>query len=65
VQAQLAAVRPAAPTGLHIGTLEVRVVPPPAAPLPAARPVPRAPARATAPAGRIARGFGVFGLGQS
>ena len=54
--------------GLHIGTLEVRIVAPTP---PAPPPTPRyAPSRAIAraPAARssgIARGFGVFGLGQS
>ncbi len=60
--------RERAATGLHIGTLEVRVVTPAAPPVPAtAHPAPRQ--RASRPAGsgsgRIARGFGVFGLGQS
>jgi hypothetical protein len=51
---------------LRIGTLEVRVVPPPLSQPPAivARPAPRAPARRPA-AAPIARGFGIFGLGQS
>ena len=58
--------------GVHIGTLEVRVVAPAgparAAPPPAGRP--RSAARAPAPrqawgAGRLSRGFAVFGLGQS
>lgn len=59
--------RPA--SGLHIGTLEVRVV------APAAPPVPSPSARTTARTrvgraaagggGRIARSFGVFGLGQT
>ena len=57
------------PAGLHIGTLEVRIVAPNPAPIPS--PAPRAaPSRAAprAPAvrvGGIARGFSVFGLGQS
>jgi hypothetical protein len=52
------------PPGLHIGTLEVRI----AAPAPA---LPRVRLAATAPRARgarvngIARGFSVFGLGQS
>jgi hypothetical protein len=53
---------------LHIGTLEVRVVAPPAPPLAAGMPrsTPRQGTRAAAASsGRIARGFGVFGLGQS
>ena len=51
---------------LHIGTLEVQVVTPPAAGT-AAPNVSRRPAarRATTSSGSIARGFGVFGLGQS
>ncbi len=61
--------RERAPPGLHIGTLEVRIVAP--NPTPASLPAPRpAPSRAVprAPAARvggIARGFSVFGLGQS
>ncbi len=54
-------------SGLHIGTLEVRVTAPaPAAgqPQPAPRMVARGAARRPS-GGRIARGFGVFGLGQS
>jgi len=64
-----AAAREPAASGLHIGTLEVRVVSPAAPPAPAA--APRAAVRPTATraarvgAGRIARGFAVFGLGQS
>jgi hypothetical protein len=56
--------------GLHIGMLEVRVVAPPTAPAPAAatiRAAPRPVAGRSAAVGnaRIARGFGVFGIGQS
>ncbi len=64
---------PSGPTGgVHIGTLEVRVVAPAAparaAPPPAGRP--RFAARAPAPrqtwgSTRLSRGFAVFGLGQS
>ncbi len=55
--------RPA--SGLHIGTIEIHVAPPPP-PQPAARaPLRQAARPAAAPRGRIARGFGVFGLGQS
>jgi hypothetical protein len=53
---------------LHIGTLEVRVVAPAASPAPAVtpHPAPRQRAvRAAGGSGRIARGFGVFGLGQT
>ena len=51
--------------GLHIGSIEVRVVAAPAA-APASQQVTRQAARpASRPIGRIARGFGVFGLGQS
>ena len=54
------------PPSFHIGTLEVNVLPP--APIPqataAARPQPRA-VRTQPAAGRLARGFGVFGLSQS
>jgi len=62
--------RERAATGLHIGTLEVRVVTPAALPVPAtvmAHPAPRqrASRAAGSGSGRIARGFGVFGLGQS
>jgi hypothetical protein len=54
------------PPSLHIGTLEVHVVTPAAAPqvaAPRARPRPVATVGGTG--GRLARGFGVFGLGQS
>lgn len=52
-------------TGLHIGTLEVHLSAPPST-LPQARPAPPRVARGTGGATRrIARGFGVFGLGQS
>jgi hypothetical protein len=60
--------RERAAPGLHIGTLEVRIVAPtPPAPIPAPRAAPaRAAARAPAArTGGIARGFSVFGLGQS
>ncbi len=53
--------------GLHIGTLEVHVTTPPA-PIAAASPraLPRPSVRPPATAGTsIARGFGIFGLGQS
>jgi hypothetical protein len=55
------------PPSLHIGTLEVHVVAPVSAPVMAApRAAARAPARAAVgAAGRLTRGFGVFGLGQS
>jgi len=57
------------PPGLHIGTLEVRIVAPAPTPppLPAPRPAPSraAPRAPAARAGGIARGFSVFGLGQS
>jgi hypothetical protein len=58
--------KPEAPgTGLHIGTLEVHLSAPPSTP-PQAHPAPQRAARGTAgTARRIARGFGVFGLGQS
>ena len=70
-----AAPRSAAPprepsrTSLHIGTLEVRVTPSGPAAV-AAAPRPPAPRQAARSGGagdtrRIARGFGVFGLGQS
>jgi hypothetical protein len=55
-------------SGLHIGTLEVRVVmpsppqPPPAGPRAAARTPIRGGGGTTR---RIARGFSVFGLGQT
>jgi hypothetical protein len=54
------------PPSLHIGTLEVHVLPPAPVPQPAAaaKPQPRASGRQM-PAGRLARGFGIFGLGQS
>jgi hypothetical protein len=52
----------ASPARLHIGTLEVRVLPPPPEPIAAA---PRASFRRASSVGRIARSFGVFGLGQS
>lgn len=63
------AARDHAVPGLHIGALEVRVVPP-IAPIPSVA-APRALARprsgrvARGQAGRITRGFAVFGLGQS
>jgi len=51
--------------GLHIGTLEVRVVAPQIVAA-AVRPAARQAGRIAAPSrGQIARGFGVFGLGQS
>jgi hypothetical protein len=54
------------PPSFHIGTLEVNVLPPAPIPQPtaAARPQPRA-VRTQPAAGRLARGFGVFGLSQS
>jgi hypothetical protein len=55
--------RDRAASGLHIGTLEVRVVAPPAA-IPRTTSRPRA-GRSAAGGGRIARSFGVFGLGQT
>jgi hypothetical protein len=57
---------PSAPS-IHIGLLEVRVTTPAPTPLPsAARPAARVPAgRAAAAPARLARGLGVFGLGQS
>lgn len=55
---------PSPPPRLHIGTLEVRVLPPAPPQAAAPRPVLRGPVRRAA-AGPIARGFGVFGLGQS
>jgi hypothetical protein len=57
-----------APASLHIGTLEVRVIAPEPKPAAAAitRPARRAaPHRPVASSGTIARGFGVFGFGQS
>jgi hypothetical protein len=60
---------PTGPAGVHIGTLEVRVVTPPAAPQ--ASPLrPRIPTRAppsrqARSGARLSRSFGVFGLGQS
>jgi len=58
--------RDRAASGLHIGTLEVRVVTPavPLAAIPRAASRPRA-GRSAGGGGRIARGFGVFGLGQT
>jgi hypothetical protein len=61
------AARDHTPSGLHIGTLEVRVTPPPAPQAAPFRPAPRQVAT-RAGGGRaapIARGFGVFGLAQS
>jgi len=57
--------RDRAASGLHIGTLEVRVVTPAAPPaaIPRAASNPRA--GRSSGGGRIARGFGVFGLGQT
>jgi hypothetical protein len=54
-------------SGLHIGTLEVRVTPPPALLAAPSRPAPRQAATRTGGgrAAPIARGFGLFGLGQS
>ena len=53
------------PPSFHIGTLEVNVLPPtPLQPTAAAPPQPRA-VRTQPAAGRLARGFGVFGLSQS
>jgi hypothetical protein len=60
---------PAGPAGVHIGTLEVRVIAPSATPQ--ASPLrPRIPTRApplrqARSGARLSRGFGVFGLGQS
>jgi hypothetical protein len=52
-------------TGLYIGTLEVHLSAPPSTP-PQAHPAPPRAARGTGVAARrIARGFSVFGLGQS
>jgi hypothetical protein len=67
-RAPVPAARERAPPGLHIGTLEVRIVAP--APPPASfalqRPAPSRAARGPAVrSGGIARGFSVFGLGQS
>jgi hypothetical protein len=61
-----APLRESARTSLHIGTLEVRVTTPAAA-LPAAprQHTPRLSARSRGEARGIARGLGVFGLGQS
>jgi hypothetical protein len=60
---------PAGPAGVHIGTIEVRVVAPPATPQtsPLRPRIPtRAPPLGQARSGaRLSRGFGVFGLGQS
>lgn len=61
---------PTGPAGVHIGTLEVRVVaPPPATPQTSPlrpRMPPPAPAWRQARSGaRLSHGFGVFGLGQS
>jgi hypothetical protein len=60
---------PAGPARVHIGTLEVRVVAPPATPQtsPLRPRIPtRAPPLRQARSGtRLSRGFGVFGLGQS
>jgi hypothetical protein len=60
---------PAGPAGVHIGTLEVRVVAPPATPQTSpsrSRPPTRVPALRQARSGaRLSRGFLVFGLGQS
>ena len=62
-----APLRPPPVPQLHIGTLEVHVTAPPVPQAAAApRMAPRAAARTSAPAsGGIARGFGIFGLGQS
>ncbi len=61
------AARDRAPSGLHIGALEVRVTPPPVSQAPPFGGAPRrAAARASgARAAPISRAFGVFGLGQS
>jgi hypothetical protein len=53
-------------TSLHIGTLEVRVTTPPPAAAATRQATPRQAARSGGTGGRrIARAFGVFGLGQS
>ena len=65
------AVKPAlaGPAGVHIGTLEVRVVAPPATPQTWPQrpriPKPAPPLRQARSGARLSRGFGVFGLGQS
>jgi hypothetical protein len=60
---------PAGPAGVHIGTLEVRVVAPPAtpqtSPLRPRIPTRAPPLRQARSGARLSRGFGVFGLGQS
>jgi hypothetical protein len=52
------------PPSFHIGTLEVNVLPPGPTQPTAARAQPRI-VRSQSAAGRLARGFGVFGLSQS
>jgi hypothetical protein len=61
------AARDHAQSGLHIGTLEVRITPPPAFRAAPSHPAPRQAAARTGGgrAASIARGFGLFGLGQS
>jgi len=51
---------------LHIGKLEIRIIPPPSAPRPpSAPPVPaQRAAGAAVPSRPLARGFGVFGFSQ-
>jgi hypothetical protein len=60
---------PAGPAGVHIGTLEVRVIAPPATPQTSPSrsrtPTRAPPLRQTRSGARLSRGFGVFGLGQS
>jgi hypothetical protein len=60
---------PAGPAGAHIGTLEVRVVAPPAtlqtSPSRSRTPTRAPPLRQARSGARLSRGFGVFGLGQS
>lgn len=63
------AAKPAAapPTGVHIGSLEIRIVsptPPPQPPAPVQRPA-AAPAGRKAPASPLSRRFRVFGLAQA
>jgi hypothetical protein len=65
VPVRAAPARAPTPPSLHIGKLEIHVVPSVAAPqAPIARPRLRA-TTASVPSGRLARGFGVFGLGQT
>jgi hypothetical protein len=57
--------RDRAPSGLHIGMLEVHVTPPPATQATPSRQARQARVRTGGRAAAIARGFSVFGLGQS